>query len=99
MKTSVGMALIILGAGMLTSCGSSEQASTSASTSEGMTVPKSDEWTAKPEGGVDVTLPQTPVTTQPPTTTETATPVTGPGTGPTGAPTAGQPDKAPAATP
>ena len=67
MKTLVRTTLAVLGIVSLAACSGDKEPTPP----EGTTVPESEEWTAKPEGGVNVTLPETPVTT------ETATPAKG----------------------
>jgi hypothetical protein len=66
MKMSIRTALVTLAIAALAACGSEKAPDTAAP--EGTTVPAGEDWTAKPDSGVNVNLPETPVTT------ETATP-------------------------
>ena len=70
MKTLVRTTLAVLGIVSLAACGGDKEPTPP----EGTTVPEGEEWTAKPEGGVNVTLPETPVTTETTTPADTAPP-------------------------
>ncbi len=91
MKTLAKTALITVGIAALAACGDNaenQQATENPSATEAAlpapeTPPQpADEWVTKPDTGVDVTLPETPMTT------ETATPT--PGSDKAKAPEAGQ---------
>lgn len=60
MKKLATSAILALGMITLAACGSDE----APQAPEGTTVEQGDEWTAKPDEGVDVTLPETPVTAE-----------------------------------
>ena len=60
MKMLVRTALVTLGIAALAACGSEK--APEAAAPEGTTVPAGEDWTTKPDPGVNVTLPETPVT-------------------------------------
>lgn len=60
MKKFFATAFLALGVVSLSACGSEP----AAPEEQGTTVPAGDEWTATPDEGVDVNLPETPVTTE-----------------------------------